>query len=102
LLSPRPTYTLFPYTTLFRSTRYDPAQATIIMTSQQPAMMRKLKNGISTGGQFSGGMLSSPTSAAVRLSESIRLPKGGGSVIAKRDRKSTRLNSSHVAISYAV
>ena len=49
-------------------------------------MMRKLKNGIATGGQFSGGMLSSPTSPAVRLSESIRLPKGGGKVIANRLR----------------
>src|ERR1700724_3255391 len=74
--------------------KYDPAQATDIMTNQQPTMMRKLKNGISTGGQFSGGMLSSPTSAAVRLSESIRLPKGGGSVIAKRFR---RLSTSGLA-----
>ena len=46
-------------------------------------MMRTAKNGITTGGQFCGGMLSSPTSFAVRLSESIRLPNGGG----KRDRE---------------
>src|SRR5438270_840962 len=39
-----------------------------------------------TGGQFSGGMLSSPTSPAERSSESIKLPKGGGSVIANRFR----------------
>src|ERR1700737_4445187 len=40
-------------------------------------MIRNVKNGMRTGGQFSGGMLLSPTSPAVRLSESIRLPKGG-------------------------
>ena len=50
-------------------------------------MMRKLKNGITTGGQFSGGMLSNPTSPAERLSESIRLPNGGGKVIANRLRR---------------
>ena len=43
-------------------------------------MMRNAKNGITTGGQFSGGILSSPTSPALRLSESMRLPKGAGSV----------------------
>jgi len=52
-----------------------------------PTIIRKAKNGITTGGQFSRGMLSSPTSAAERLSESIRLPNGGGSVIAKRFRR---------------
>ena len=57
------------------------------MASPQPTMIRKVKNGITTGGQFSGGMLSSPTSAAVRLSESIRLPNGAGSVIANRLRR---------------
>jgi len=45
------------------------------------------KNGITTGGQFSGGMLLRPVSPAVRLSESIRLPNGGGSVIANRLRR---------------
>src|SRR5215469_15515049 len=57
------------------------------MTSQQPTMMRKLKNVITTGGQFSWGMLSSPTSFAERLSESIRLPNGAGKVMAKRFRR---------------
>jgi hypothetical protein len=66
--------------------RYEPIQAISSMTAQQPTMMRKLKNGIATGGQFSGGMLSSPTSPAERSSESIKLPKGGGSVIANRFR----------------
>src|SRR6266851_2480808 len=51
-----------------------------------PTMIRKLKNGMTTGAQSSRGMLLSPVSPAVRLSESIRLPKGGGSVTAKRLR----------------
>src|SRR5258708_7869171 len=40
-------------------------------------MIRKVKNGMTTGGQFSLGILLSPVSAAVKLSESISLPKGG-------------------------
>ena len=56
------------------------------MRTPQPTMMRKVKNGMITGGRSCGGMLSSPTSPAERLSESIRLPNGAGSVIAKRFR----------------
>jgi hypothetical protein len=52
-----------------------------------PTMIRKLKKGMTTGGQFFGGMLLSPVSPAVRLSESIRLPNGGGSAIANRLRR---------------
>src|SRR5690625_5310325 len=67
-------YTLFPYTTLFRSKRngYDDLSD---LTKLYPRTNRDLW-------------------------EKIGVPKGsvGGSI----DRKSTRLNSSHVAISYAV
>src|SRR6202041_3723861 len=66
------------------SASHEPTQARNNMTTPQPTMMRNAKNGITTGGQFSGGILSSPTSPALRLSESMRLPKGAGSVIAKR------------------
>src|SRR5579884_4452047 len=58
----RPTFsTLFPYTTLFRS------------SPPMEAMMDESEPGIT-----------------------------GGLALAKKDRKSTRLNSSHVATSYAV
>src|SRR2546426_9296101 len=67
-----PRSTLFPYTTLFRSTR-----ATI------------------------------RTAAPRRAAGSASRPVGGGrpgppTPAAARDRKSTRLNSSHLVISYAV
>jgi hypothetical protein len=52
------------------------------MANPQPTMIRNVKNGMGTGGQFSRGMLLRPTSPAMRLSESIKLPKGVGSVIA--------------------
>src|SRR5947209_14588990 len=59
-----PRYTLFPYTTLFRSGR-----------SRRPSAL--------------------PRSAAAAGARRPRSPSG-------RDRKSTRLNSSHANISYAV
>src|SRR2546429_4484760 len=59
-----PRSTLFPYTTLFRSTRCCPGRTTSTTRSTSPTR--------------------------------------GAGIIAFRDRKSTRLNSSHGYISYAV
>src|SRR5207253_11310549 len=64
-----PRSTLFPYTTLFRST----------------VAISKTSRHVSRGGSFC-----SPDSARSLIN------------VRWRDRKSTRLNSSHVAISYAV
>src|SRR5947208_9553884 len=70
-----PRSTLFPYTTLFRSCRADSAR---------------------------GG--ASPSCAATR--SPLRIPAGRAGLQParrrRRDRKSTRLNSSHQIISYAV
>src|SRR2546426_3744598 len=71
-----PRSTLFPYTTLFRSRRAD----------------RECR---------------SPRARPVALSRPQRrssraAPRALGSSAARRDRKSTRLNSSHLVISYAV
>src|SRR5439155_5736852 len=83
IIQPPPTSTIFPYTTLFRSdslsviVRTDPAlrpgDQIFLMLDGQP-----LNGGVATGSQFT----------------LTPLDRG--------DRKSTRLNSSHVAISYAV
>src|SRR5690606_41587758 len=101
-LRPPPRPTLFPYTTLFRSSR-----------DKLYSLQLLLRHGISIP---TSGFADSPMETAelvdmvngaplvVKLFEG---PQGRGVVLAEtrkageRDRKSTRLNSSHVKISYA-
>src|SRR2546426_7102134 len=77
-----PRSTLFPYTTLFRSRR-----------------------GVERVGDFGGetGTRQHPQPPVARLGgvHYVRAP-GDGARREGRDRKSTRLNSSHLVISYAV
>src|SRR5439155_11993634 len=73
-----PRSTLFPYTTLFRSQRAEGA----------------LSDQIGKVGKLTGGIDPATVNATA---QSAMLGALAGS-----DRKSTRLNSSHVAISYAV
>src|SRR5207253_11369930 len=88
LLRPPPRSTLFPYTTLFRS----PLQLTTLENrSHRPGRRRR------------------PTWTAAQAEQVRQLreqyPRWGKdrlAILLRRDRKSTRLNSSHVAISYAV
>src|SRR5437870_10914000 len=81
---PPPRSTLFPYTTLFRSALIDAARA------RDHGASATLIGGASPGGYV-----------RQRLADSglARVAPTGASHL---DRKSTRLNSSHVAISYAV
>src|SRR5205807_8320878 len=82
LLPPPPRSPLFPYTTLFRS--YPGAAGTISCRSAD------------------GTIIPTPAYGAVRcgpMELSIESAGGGGW---GEDRKSTRLNSSHLVISYAV
>src|SRR2546426_4761529 len=77
-----PRSTLFPYTTLFRS--------------REP-----FRTVISRG----GGPIADPALAAVEADEITAHTCGPGDALAVQvhsDRKSTRLNSSHLVISYAV
>src|SRR5437899_9389929 len=80
-----PTSTLFPYTTLFRS---NPART---------LPPRGLQPDLPDGGQRGRGQRPGPGSLHSGLSESGVLRS-----IERPDRKSTRLNSSHLGISYAV
>src|SRR5256885_8547239 len=86
-----PRSTLFPYTTLFRS---------------QP-----LEGAAITGcGECRVGSFRVPQRPLVRISAQCRHPGDGqyhvptwmGNTAKRLDRKSTRLNSSHLVISYAV
>src|SRR5690606_41443061 len=93
LLHPRPPRsTLFPYTTLFRSPRWD------VEASPSLVYGARLLSGFGAQNPIEG---SNPSASAASLRQQDRtlVPNGHeGSV----DRKSTRLNSSHVKISYAV
>src|SRR5256885_4950542 len=77
-----PRSTLFPYTTLFRSV--DPSFSNVIA--------------VAAGDSFSLALRRDGTVTAY----GIVAPAGLTQVVAIADRKSTRLNSSHLVISYAV
>src|SRR5437870_10107437 len=85
MIRPPPTYTLFPYTTLFRSgnTRSQSRTPAAARIGSGVRGSRSTNRNFGDGGQFGRG----------------RFFRRGFFVL---DRKSTRLNSSHVAISYAV
>src|SRR5439155_19623473 len=98
LLRRRPSSTLFPYTTLFRSIRA--ARERYLSALPVPADL----NGTLLR------LLAAPNIASKRIvyrrydstvqTNTVQGP--GDDALARKDRKSTRLNSSHVAISYAV
>src|SRR5207248_9069348 len=83
IVPPLPPPTLFPYTTLFRS-----------LADPLPRRPRRLVQGVrdqnASGGAVDGRIRLPP------------LPDTAVAAVHERDRKSTRLNSSHRTISYAV
>src|SRR5207253_10860878 len=86
LLPPPPRSTLFPYTTLFRSSRHQ------LLQHQRVLLQRALAR---RGLRMDPPRSHQPHGRGRRRGDDQR-PRH------RRDRKSTRLNSSHVAISYAV
>src|SRR3712207_7531810 len=95
-----PRSTLFPYTTLFRSSRvFFGATVTLVGEDDVERIVTLVGEDEADAG---AGLVSwnSPIARAIRGSavgdlRRVRLPSG-------EDRKSTRLNSSHANISYAV
>src|SRR3712207_8871213 len=79
-----PRSTLFPYTTLFRSAREDEGQAPL---------------GVVRRGVRQLDLAQDVVAHAYRVVEALERE---GVLAQSRDRKSTRLNSSHANISYAV
>src|SRR5256885_4917591 len=77
-----PRSTLFPYTTLFRSGFLDRTVQRVVLVS------RGVAQGVGGGQQVAGGIVGGDGAAAQGVDD--------------QDRKSTRLNSSHLVISYAV
>src|SRR2546430_11282829 len=84
-----PRSTLFPYTTLFRSW-HDPLSG------------GDVRHHRSQGGGRSSGRRRTPVPDVGRAGPRDRLRLGRGGRSGPGDRKSTRLNSSHSQISYAV
>src|SRR3712207_8274530 len=84
-----PRSTLFPYTTLFRSQPY-PYR---FDRSHSAAEVRVLGSELEPG---------SETDTEVTVAGRILLKRDSGKLVFATDRKSTRLNSSHANISYAV
>src|SRR5207253_7804874 len=98
---PSPPSPLFPYTTLFRSEARDLAPEMHAALVPQPHPMRKRRPPAAMHQDHRGDLLT-PLDArrrAVPREDARRLALKRRSI---EDRKSTRLNSSHVAISYAV
>src|SRR5690242_21080672 len=90
-----PRSTLFPYTTLFRS-----FGAAVVFSPKSPPQGAKSElagvvEKLTEGRGLDAAVIAVPVDAVVR--EAQGLVRGGG-----QDRKSTRLNSSHMSISYAV
>src|SRR3989442_71475 len=87
-----PRSTLFPYTTLFRS---HPCRASSTPVSTPVVTYTSVR--VCAASASSSSLLSSPPRRCSYQAMSTLTPS-----MSTRDRKSTRLNSSHVRISYAV
>src|SRR5439155_19562681 len=97
-----PRHTLFPYTTLFRSAPLGhPASArrrTLSAASLNPAQTCRAP----ASDQAPTRARAAPSEASRETMKALTFKRYGKSPEIGLDRKSTRLNSSHVAISYAV
>src|SRR3712207_7882448 len=96
---PRPT--LFPYPTIFRS-----ADGPQVVLTGRPAAAPERPSAVSMPAMT--GTYRAPTTVRPLPSRTVRIGRAADNdlviddLVVSRDRKSTRLNSSHANISYAV
>src|SRR3712207_7249900 len=88
-----PRSTLFPYTTLFRST-------TLPLAQRRELPRAVGADPLDSGGAADRGDL--PGAPRRENRELLRDVRSHVAILPRQDRKSTRLNSSHANISYAV
>src|SRR5438309_7503850 len=89
-----PKSTLFPYTTLFRSWREKKLKNVIVgITGAGGNAATRLEAYVSRNGVYTAGVMPDVEDLFQRQARETD---------GKKDRKSTRLNSSHSSISYAV
>src|SRR5690554_7011972 len=92
MLRPPPTSTLFPYTTLFRSVNGKVTDQVdyLTATDEERYVIAQANAPLKDDGSF--------------VNDRVLVRRGSGDVeyVPPKDRKSTRLNSSHVRTSYAV
>src|SRR5690606_41724958 len=91
MIQPPPTSTLFPYTTLFRSLFQAQHKAFEIQVEANNMLETRVQERTRQLGELNQRLLE------ISATDTLTLLKNRG-----QDRKSTRLNSSHVKISYAV
>src|SRR5206468_12257472 len=101
MLPPHPRSTLFPYTTLFRSQERLAVAETLFDLHAERIKRHRIGGERQVGGQEPGGLLDQPAGGFAFVGEA-RLGRGQSRSQGNQDRKSTRLNSSHDQISYAV
>src|SRR5256885_12603315 len=90
-----PRSTLFPYTTLFRSV----ARAAAERSARRERLAVSSGHLLSAAFQFLGELLPAPSDSSESKAATTAL---AATLKQNLDRKSTRLNSSHLVISYAV
>src|SRR3712207_9539595 len=97
-----PRSTLFPYTTLFRSEPAGPVSWDVAMSATTDSWKVNFKKGdvISTTATYDTRKASWYEVMGIMVVAKTDQPVPGG--VDPLDRKSTRLNSSHANISYAV
>src|SRR2546427_10600615 len=102
MIRPPPSSTLFPYPPLSRSSAGQLGGAPALPGQGMNATLIA-QTRLQSAEQFGQVLLRvNPDGSRVKLSDVARIELGGESYETMADRKSTRLNSSHSQISYAV
>src|SRR5690349_24029538 len=95
-----PASTLFPYTTLFRSLRAKTLDEAIAIENRSP--YGNAASLFTASGAAAARFEAKVRAGMVGINVGVPVPREPFAFGGWKDRKSTRLNSSHVEISYAV